>query len=42
MLIRERSRSTFVPAHFGHGGAGFVEVERNSSNRSPQPSHWYS
>ena len=42
MLIRESSRSTFASPHFGQGGAGFVEVERSSSNFSPHPSHRYS
>ena len=32
--LRDSSRSTFSAPHFGHGGAGFVEVERYSSNRS--------
>ena len=42
MLIVESSRSTFVPPHFGQGGAGLVDVVRNSSYRSPQASHRYS
>ena len=42
VLIRESSRSAFLAPHFGHGGAGFVESERNSSNRSPHPSQRYS
>ncbi len=42
VLIRESSRSTFASPHFGQGGAGFVEVERSSSNFSPHPSHRYS
>jgi len=42
VLIRDSRRSTLSEPHFGHGGAGFVETERNSSNRSAQASHWYS
>ena len=42
VLMREISRSAFSAPHFGHGGAGFVESERNSSNFSPHPSHRYS
>jgi hypothetical protein len=33
---------TFVEPHFGHGGAGFAELERYSSKRCSQSPHWYS
>ncbi len=42
MLIRDQIRSTFFPPQFGHGGAGFVEVERYSSKRSSHFVHRYS
>ena len=42
VLIRENIRVTFLLPHFGHGGAGFVESERNSSNCSSQASQRYS
>ena len=34
MLIEDQSRSIFFAPHFGHGGAGFVDIARYSSNRS--------
>ena len=42
VLIVDQSRSTFLPPHFGQGGAGFVEVERYSSKRSSHFVHRYS
>ena len=42
VLIRESSRSTFFAPHLGQGGAGFVEIDRNSSNRSSHFVHRYS
>ena len=42
MLIFESSRSSFSAPHAGQGGAGFVEVERYSSNSFPQASQRYS
>jgi hypothetical protein len=42
VLILDISRVTSVEAHLGHGGAGLSEVLRNSSYRSPHPSHRYS
>ena len=42
MLIFESSRVGFSAPHFGHGGAGFVELERNSSKRSWHRSQRYS
>ena len=42
VLIRENRRVTFLLPHFGHGGAGLVESERNSSNRSSHFSQRYS
>jgi hypothetical protein len=40
--IRDISRSILSDAHFGHGGAGFVEADWNSSNCSPHDSQRYS
>jgi len=40
--IVDQSRSTFFPPHDGHGGAGFVEVERYSSKRWSHFVHRYS
>jgi hypothetical protein len=40
--ILDISRVTFSDPHFGHGGAGFVELDRNSSKRSSQSPHRYS
>lgn len=40
--IRERRRATFVEPHSGHGGAGFVDVERYSSKRVSHCSQRYS
>ena len=42
MLIRDSRRSTFFAPHAGHGGAGFVEVARYSSNFSSHFVHRYS
>ena len=42
MKIVDQSRSTFFPPHDGHGGAGFVEVERYSSKRWSHFVHRYS
>lgn len=42
MLILDQSRSTFFAPHLGQGGAGFVEVERYSSNVSSHFVHRYS
>ena len=42
MLIVDQTRSTFFAPHFGHGGAGFVDVERYSSKRSSHFVHRYS
>ncbi|HEY6604749.1 MAG TPA: hypothetical protein VIZ44_00255 [Gaiellaceae bacterium] len=42
VLILDISLATFSEPHFGQGGAGFVELERNSSNRSSQSPHRYS
>jgi hypothetical protein len=41
-LIRDHKRSTDFDLHFGQGGAGFVEVERYSSNSSSHFLHRYS
>jgi hypothetical protein len=40
--IVDQRRSTVFAPHFGHGGAGVVEVERYSSNRSSHFLHRYS
>ena len=42
MLIFESRRVTFLPPHSGQGGAGFVELERYSSNWFPHASQRYS
>ena len=42
MLIVDSHRETCFDPHFGHGGAGFVDVERYSSKRSWHCSHRYS
>ena len=42
MLICDSSRDTFSEPHFGHGGAGFVELVRNSSKRASHASQRYS
>lgn len=41
-LILESSRSTLSEPHLGHGGAGFVDVERYSSYTSVHFSQRYS
>jgi len=42
VLILDQTRSGETAPHFGHGGAGFVELERYSSNRSSHFLHRYS
>jgi len=42
VLIRDQTRVTFLLPHFGHGGAGLVDRDRNSSNCSSHLSHRYS
>lgn len=42
MLICENTRSTSLEPHFGQGGDGFVEIERNSSKRTRHFSQRYS
>ena len=42
VLMRDHRRSTDFDLHFGQGGAGFVDVERYSSYRSPHASQRYS
>jgi len=42
VLIRDISFSTTVAPHLGQGGAGFVELMRNSSKRSSHFLHRYS
>jgi len=40
--IGDHRRVTFFAPHVGQGGAGLVEIERYSSNRSSHFSHRYS
>ena len=42
VLIRDHMRVTFLLPHFGQGGAGLVDSERNSSNCSSHLSQRYS
>lgn len=42
MLIRDISLVAFFDPHFGQGGAGAVELVRNSSKRSSHFSQRYS
>ena len=42
VLIDDHRRSTFACPHLGHGGAGFVDVERYSSKRSSHDGQRYS
>lgn len=42
VLIEDMSRVTFSAPQAGHGGAGFSEVERYSSNRFSHVSQRYS
>lgn len=42
VLMRDMSRSILSDAHFGQGGAGFVEADWYSSNRVSQDSQRYS
>ena len=42
VLMRDSFRSTFAEPHFGHGGAGLVDIVRYSSKRSAQALHSYS
>ncbi len=42
VLMRDISLVTFVDPQRGHGGAGFVDVDRNSSKRCSHPWQRYS
>ena len=42
VLIVDQRRSTSALPHFGHGGFGFVEVDKYSSKRASQALHRYS
>ena len=42
VLMRENNRSSDFEPHLGHGGAGLVDEERNSSKRSSHFLHRYS
>ena len=42
VLMRDSSRFTPVELHFGHGGSGFVDCDRYSSNALSQAVQRYS